>query len=308
MERKVILITGPTCSGKTALSLMLASELKSEIISADSRQVFKYLDIGSAKPSKEELTKIPHHFIDKLYPDEVFNASIFEIGALSIINKLHMENKIPIVAGGSGLYIKALVDGLFDAASSDEDYRAELKKELDLYGREYLYNKLKEADPISAGKMLPQNWKRVMRALEAFHVTGEPIWKAQERHTRNIDIEFDQYGLEWDRGILYSNIEKRVDKMIEAGLIDEVKGILNMGYSKNLNALNTVGYKEIISYLENEISWERAVELIKRNTRRFAKRQMTWFRAISGIKWIKIIKETDIEEAAVQIIKDHRKT
>lgn len=299
MERKVIVIAGPTCSGKTALSLMLASQLNSEIISSDSRQVFKYLDIGSAKPSKEELSKVPHHFIDKLYPNQEFNASIFENESLAIINKLHQQNKIPVVAGGSGLYIKALVDGIFDAASSDENYREELKRDMELYGKEYLYNKLKELDPVSAGKMLPQNWKRVMRALEAFHVTGKPIWKAQQQHTRNIDIDFLQYGLDWDRSVLYANIEKRVDDMIEAGLIEEVEHILSLGYSKSLNALNTVGYKEIISYLENQITLDRAIELIKRNTRRFAKRQLTWFRADARIKWIKIESYSDIEKAAV---------
>jgi tRNA dimethylallyltransferase len=304
LERKVIVIAGPTCSGKTALSLMLASQLNSEIISADSRQVFKYLDIGSAKPSKEELSKAPHHFIDNIYPDQEFNASIFETESLAIINKLHQQNKIPVVAGGSGLYIKALVDGIFDAASSDENYREELKNDMELYGKEYLYNKLKELDPVSAGKMLPQNWKRVMRALETLHVTGEPIWKAQQQHIRSIDIDFLQYGLDWDRSVLYANIEKRVDDMIEAGLIDEVKHILSLGYSKSLNALNTVGYKEIISYLENEITLDRAIELIKRNTRRFAKRQLTWFRADARITWIRIGNQDDIRKAAYQILRN----
>jgi tRNA dimethylallyltransferase len=304
LERKVIVIAGPTCSGKTSLSLLLAAQLNSEIISADSRQVFKYLDIGSAKPSREELQRVHHHFISSLNLDENYNASIFENEALAIISKLHSEEKIPIIVGGSGLYVKALIDGIFDTVSSDEEYRERLLEEMELHGKEFLYNRLKELDPVSAGKMLPQNWKRVIRALETLHVTGEPIWKVQQSYSRNTDIEFIQYALDWERSVLYANIEKRVDEMIETGLVDEVRSILGMGYSKEINALNTVGYKEIISYLENEITLDRAIELIKRNTRRFAKRQLTWFRADSRITWIKIKGKEDILTAAESIMKN----
>lgn len=301
MERKLIIIAGPTCSGKTALSISLAEKLNSEIISADSRQIYKYLDIGTAKPSPEERKKIMHHFIDFLEPDEEYNVSKYERDALLLIENLFNKSKIPVVAGGSGLYIKALVDGIFDTADTDPDYRKELHFLKEKFGNEYLYNELKKIDEKSASGMLPQNWKRVMRALEVFHLTGEPIWKAQVKYKRNTDIYFDQYGLLWEREKLYKNIENRVDYMIAAGLIDEVKNILLKGYSKNLNALNTVGYKEIIAYLDNEISLSRAVELIKRNTRRYAKRQMTWFNKDKRINWIKINSSDEIEKTAEEL-------
>jgi tRNA dimethylallyltransferase len=301
LERKVIIIVGPTCSGKTKLSLSLAKNLKSEIISADSRQVYKYLDIGTAKPSGQELKLVKHHFINTLKPDEEFNVSKFEECAVDIISNLHKYNKIPVVVGGSGLYIKALIDGIFNTANKDEDYRKELKEKMIEYGKEYLYEELKKVDLISAEKMLPQNWKRVMRALEVYHLTKEPIWKLQQEYNRNLNFEFHQYGLDWDREILYENIDQRVNDMIIKGLVDETKNVLNMGYNKKLNSLNTVGYKEIVSYLDNDITLEKAVELIKRNTRRFAKRQLTWFRKDERIKWISIVKNEDINEVSKRI-------
>ncbi len=299
---QVIVIVGPTCSGKTQLSLDIADHLNTEIISADSRQVYKLLDIGTAKPSTSELKKIKHHFISTLNPDENINVSDFEIKALKIINRIQSHNKIPIVVGGSGLYIKALVDGIFNSVDKDEDYRSELMEERKEFGDEYLYEKLKKIDPVSASKMLPQNYKRVIRALEVYHLTGIPIWKLQQEYKRDVEYEFLQFGLKWDRGTLYKNIEKRVDEMIESGLVEEVKNILNKGYNKNINALNTVGYKEIISSLGGEISLERAIDLIKRNTRRFAKRQLTWFNKDERINWITINNFDDLKKASFQII------
>lgn len=294
MERKVIVITGPTCSGKTSVSIHLAKILGSEVISSDSRQVYRYLDIGTAKPSESELKEVKHHFISSLNPEEDFNVSKFEEDALHIIGSLHKENKIPVVAGGSGLYVKALTEGISTTAETDENLRQELKEKLDTYGREFLYDELKKVDPRAAETMLPQNWKRVMRALEVFHLTGRSILEHHKEYERNLDIEFLQFGLNWDREVLYRNIEERVDHMISSGLIDEVKRILAMGYSTNLNSLNTVGYKEIIMYLSGEISLERAIELIKRNTRRYAKRQMTWFRGQAGVQWLDINSREDL--------------
>jgi len=294
MERKVIVIVGPTCSGKSQVALNLAERLNTEIISADSRQIYKYLSIGTAKPTENELSKIKHHFIDALSPDEDYNVSKYEEEALNIIARLSSENKIPIVAGGSGLYVKAIIDGIINEVSVDEEYRQQLKEKREIYGNEFLYNELKRVDPVSASKMLPQNWKRVMRALEVYHLTGKPIWEFHQSHKREVDYQFCQFGLMWEREILYSRIEKRVDSMIENGLIEEVRNILSMGFPKSLNSLNTVGYKEIISFLENEITLDKAIQLIKRNTRRFAKRQMTWFRKDKRIKWIQISNESDL--------------
>ena len=304
MERKVIVITGPTCSGKTKIGISLAEKLHTEIISADSRQIFKYLNIGTAKPTTDELQLVKHYFIDLLEPDKEYNVSKFEIGALKIIDELLEREKVPIVVGGSGLYIKALTEGIFNSVDVDDEFREELKEKREKFGNEYLYDELKKVDPQSASKMLPQNWKRVMRALEVFHLTGEPIWKFQVSYERKTDYKFILSGLNWEREKLYRNIEDRVDRMITDGLVDEVKNVLSLGYSKNLNALNTVGYKEIISYLENEITLERAIELIKRNTRRYAKRQMTWFRKTKEIHWLACDEYTTSEQLVSQIIKN----
>lgn len=300
MER-VIIIAGPTCSGKTALSIELARLLQGEIISADSRQVYKFLDIGTAKPTKSEMQTARHHLIDCFTPDTEYNASKFEMDSLSLIKEIISRGRTPVVAGGSGLYIRALADGIFNSVDTDEELRKELLLLRSERGDEYLYEELKKADPVSASKMLPQNWKRVIRALEVFKLTGEPIWKLQEEYKRDVEYSFMQFGLNWKRDLLYSRIEKRVDDIIASGLVEETKRVLEMGYSKELNSLNTVGYKEIISYLNNEITLERGIELIKRNTRRFAKRQMTWFRKDERINWIEIESPEEIAPAAEKI-------
>lgn len=302
--RNLIVIVGPTCSGKTNLSLKLAQLIPSEIISGDSRQIYKYLDIGTAKPSKQQLGKVPHHLIDILDPSEKYDVSLFEKDGEKVIDEIFKKNKIPIFVGGSGLYIKALMDGIFDSADKDEEYRKELLQKRKEFGNEYLYEELKKIDPVSAEKMLPQNWKRVLRALEVFHTTGEQIWKHHQKQSISKENKylFKQFGLDWERKILYENIDKRVDDMIESGFVDEVKNILNLGYDKNLNSLNTVGYKEIIRYLDGIISLERAIELIKRNTRHYAKRQMTWFRKDKRIHWFDVKKLDDLDSIANEIV------
>jgi tRNA dimethylallyltransferase len=302
LEPKVIVIAGPTCSGKTSLAILLAGRLNSEIISADSRQIYKYLDIGTAKPDKEQLQKIRHHLISVLEPSEVYNASRFEGDALEIIRESTVEGKIPVIAGGSGLYIKALIDGIFDVAASDDELRERYTEKRKSYGNTYLYDELKNVDPESASRMLPQNWKRVMRALEVFYITGKTINEHHREQKRKLNFNFVQFGLRWDRQTLYKNIDQRVDNMISAGLVEETKLLIEK-YDKTLNSLNTVGYKEIIAYLDNEIILDRAVELIKRNTRRFAKRQLTWFRADERIKWYDINKEEDLEIIADDIVR-----
>ncbi|MCF8241577.1 MAG: tRNA (adenosine(37)-N6)-dimethylallyltransferase MiaA [Melioribacteraceae bacterium] len=295
MEGVVVIITGPTCSGKTFVGIELAKKMNGEIISADSRQCYKYLDIGTAKPSPKELDSIKHHLIDTHQPDQDFNASIFEHQSLNIIDNLFEHDKLPIVVGGSGLYIRALTDGIFDDVDNDEDFRNQMKDLKDKHGNEYIYQMLMERDSQAAETMLPQNWKRVIRALEVLHVTGKSIREVQNEYERNLNINFLLFGLNWEREILYQRINRRVDEMISAGLIEEVKSLKERGFTNELNSLNTVGYKEIFSYLDNEIGIERAIELIKRNTRRFAKRQMTWFRRDKRIEWMKINRESELE-------------
>lgn len=301
---EVIVIVGPTCSGKTKLSLLLSDRLNTEIISADSRQIFKLLDIGTAKPEKIYLKKVKHHFISEIKPDEDFNASIFAEKSETIIQEIIDKNKTPIVVGGSGLYIKALIDGITESADTNDEIRNELLVLKQKYGNDYLYNELKNVDKVSASNMLPQNWKRVMRALEVFKLTGKPIWVHHREEVKQEKFNFTQLGLMWKRELLYKNIENRVDEMIKLGLIDELKSVLLAGYSKSLNALNTVGYKEIIQFLENEITLDRAIELIKRNTRHYAKRQMTWFNADKRIEWFQIDSENDLVNLADKIAKE----
>jgi tRNA dimethylallyltransferase len=301
---EVIVIVGPTCSGKTKLSLLLSERLNAEIISADSRQVFKLLSVGTAKPSADQLEKTKHHFINELNPDAVFNASMFAEKAELIIKVLHSNKKIAIVVGGSGLYIKALIDGISESADTNNELREELLELRLKYGNDYLYNELKKIDKVSSEKMLPQNWKRVIRALEVFRLTGKPIWQHHISQSNFVSFNFRQIGLMWDRKILYKNIETRVDSMLKEGLVDEVSSIIKLGYAKDSNSLNTVGYKEIIQYLDGEISIDRAIELIKRNTRRYAKRQMTWFNADKRIKWYEINSEIDLVNLAEKIAKE----
>lgn len=301
---EVIVIVGPTCSGKTYLSLKIASMLNSEIISGDSRQIFKLLNIGTAKPNVDQLKYVKHHFIDELNPDDEFNASIFAEKSEIILENIFKRNKIPIVVGGSGLYIKALLDGISESANSNSEVREDLLELRRRFGNDYIYEELKKVDKISADKMLPQNWKRVMRAIEVFRVTGKPIWMHHNNQIQYKKFQYRQIGLLWDRKILYQNIETRVDEMIGLGLVEEVQSILKLGYDKKLNSLNTVGYKEIIQYLDGEISIDRKIELIKRNTRRYAKRQMTWFNADKRIEWLSINSLTDLDLLAEKIAKE----
>jgi tRNA dimethylallyltransferase len=302
--KRVIVITGPTCSGKSYLSLQTAIFLKSEIISADSRQIYKKLNIGTAKPSQAELNKVKHHLINILNPNEVYNASSFSIDAERVITKLLSEEKTPIIAGGTGLYIKALIDGIAESADKDEEIREQLLEKKKQFGNEYLYEELNKVDPVSASKMLSQNWKRIIRALEVFYITGKPIWEHHNSQKQKSKFNFYQVGLLWDRKELYNNINNRVDYMIRDGLVEEVKEIINERYDKSLNSLNTVGYKEIISYLSGDISLDRSIELIKRNTRHYAKRQMTWFNADKRINWYQISSKKDLDELAIQLGKN----
>ncbi len=306
MGKLVLVIVGPTGSGKTSLSLTLSKKIDSEIISADSRQFYKYLDIGTAKPSKAEMETVKHHLIDFLNPDEDYNVSKFENDANEIIQSIHLQKIVPVVIGGSGLYIKALIDGIFDTADRNDVLRIYLKKLKDENGNEFIYEMLKKKDPEAAATMLPQNWKRVIRALEVIELTGKSILHHHSEQSKKSEFNFVQIGLNWERDTLSKKIESRVDRMISDGLIKETENILSMRYSENLNSLNTVGYKEIISFLKNEITLDKAIDLIKRNTRRYAKRQMTWFRADKRINWYEITSIDDIYSLSEKILSLHR--
>lgn len=286
-EFPIIVILGPTATGKTRISINLAKELHAEIVSFDSVQIFKKLDIGSAKPTKDEMQGIPHHLIDILDVDEHFDASLYAKRALSVIKSIKKRGKNVILVGGTGLYLRALTDGLIPCIPLNTKFRENLREIIQEKGGEYLHKTLMQTDPQSAMRIHPNDHYRIIRALEIFHLTGKTMseWIKHQSQTPKISLNLFKIGLTLPREKLYKNIEKRVDSMIEKGLIDEVKGILKAGYSPQLKSLQTLGYKEIISYLQGEISLEQAIYLIKRNTRRYAKRQITWFKEEKNVKW-----------------------
>jgi len=295
MNSKILIIAGPTAVGKTGLSLNLAKKLNNvEIISADSRQVYKYMTIGTAKPTPEELATVPHHFIDIKDPDEYYSAGKFGREARRTIARLLNENKIPIVVGGSGLYIRALVDGFFEKPVFDQQIKARLKAEIKSHGLEVLFERLKQVDPISAEKLHPNDRHRIVRALEVYELTGEPLSAFQNQDSQQADFEPIFVGLTRDRKRLYQIIEHRVDQMIEQGLVDEVFQLKKMGYDSNLNSMQTVGYREVFEYLDQKISFDEMARLIKQRSRNYAKRQMTWFRKDERIKWFDVDQYADL--------------
>ncbi|HOV92415.1 MAG TPA: tRNA (adenosine(37)-N6)-dimethylallyltransferase MiaA [Candidatus Kapabacteria bacterium] len=282
-------ILGPTASGKTEFSLRLAEIYDCEIISADSRQIYRYMDIGTSKPDKSILASIPHHFIDILNPDENYSAGKFEHYGRIVIEAIRSRDHIPIVVGGTGLYIKALCEGLFNFSDSEQDpgIRKKLENELNKIGREAFYEKLKAIDPISAENYSDKNPRRVIRALEFYENTGIPFSEAQNNgHSQEIQYDCLYFGISMERINLYKRISERCENMWGNGLIEETSKLLSMGYSKYLNSMNTIGYKEAIRYLEGELNYDEGLELFKKNTRHFAKRQLTWFRKNEKIQWI----------------------
>ncbi len=303
---KVLVIIGPTASGKsdfafhTAELLQKKQNKKVEIISADSRQTYKYIPIATAQPPEEYMKKIKHHFINELELDTDFNAGRFGKKGRELIYKIFNANKIPIVVGGSGLYINSLIYGLFDfeglieeqaAKEKQKSIRNKLYKKLEEKGIEKLFAELKKIDPNAANKMANITAMRVIRALEVFYLTGIPI---SELHRRSPEINFEPViiGLHWEREELYNRINQRVDIMIEKGLLKEIEKLKKKGYHyKNYNSLNTVGIKEVFDYLDGKYKYDETIALIKQNTRRFAKRQMTWFRRDKNIKWIDVNSE-----------------
>lgn len=284
----LIILTGPTAVGKTALSIRLAKAVGGEILSADSMQVYRHMDIGSAKIRPEEMEGIPHHLIDVLEPQEDFNVVLFQKMAKKAMEGIYERGNIPIITGGTGFYIQAVLYDI-DFAENEENtsYRKELERLAEEKGNDYLHGLLKEADPESAKAIHENNRKRVIRALEFHMLTGRKISEHNEtERKKETAYNAAYFVLTDDRNILYQNIDVRVEQMIEAGLAEEVNRLRNMGCTKDMVSMQGLGYKEILSYLEGEISLERAIYLIKRDTRHFAKRQLTWFRRERDVIWV----------------------
>lgn len=285
---RLLSIVGPTAVGKTQHSINLAKIFDCEIISGDSMQVYKLMDIGTAKIQKKEMQDIPHHLIDIIYPDEPFNASIFKKRAEDIIKEIRKRNKIALLVGGTGLYVNGLLYNYkFSHVNHNKEYRLKLEKYEKTHGLGYLYQKLSEIDPEICKKISSNDKVRIIRALEVYHQSS--IKFSQMNQMKNpYCSHFDSitFGLNMDRELLYEKINKRVDVMMENGLVDEVKYLLSLGYSNSLTALQAIGYKEIVLALNHEITLTESIEMIKKNSRNFAKRQLTWFRKDPNIIWI----------------------
>ncbi len=297
---KLLAIVGPTCSGKSALAMILASRLHGEIVSADSRQIYKYLDIGTSKPSLEDRRNVPHHFVDMLDPAEEYSAGTFGVEARKTIEEIVSRHRQPILVGGSGLYVKGVIDGFFEGPAKDPEVREMLEERLRNEGGQGLLETLQRVDPVSAVAMDSSKPRRIIRALEVFYITGKPISQHHREQPRTMWMECVQVGIEWPRADLYARIDNRVDRMFDQGLLEEVKQLQAKGFKRTLNALNSVGYKEVFDFLEGKTSQDEMVALIKRNTRRFAKRQLTWFRADKRMRWIKADSQTEVQELAAK--------
>jgi len=286
VEPRLVIVLGPTGVGKSGLAIELAEAFGGEILNADSMQVYHYMDIGTAKPTPEERQRIKHHLIDLVTPDQPFHAGLYRTLGRKTVDSLHRKGTPIFVVGGTGLYIKALTQGLFTGPPIHPIVRERLKHEAEQKGRESLYQRLKEVDPETAARISSQDLFRTIRALEVFESTGVQISFLQEQH-RFGDRPYLtlKIGLEMDRDKLYRRIEERVDRMIERGFLQEVKGLLEMGYGQGLKPMQSLGYKQMVQFLSNDFGWVEAVRQMKRDTRHYAKRQWTWFKADREVCW-----------------------
>ena len=298
----LIILTGPTAVGKTDLSIKLAKSLDAEIISADSMQIYKYMDIGSAKVTEEEMDGVVHYMIDEVTPDIPFSVSEFQSRSEKYIDEIHSKGKNIIVTGGTGLYLNSLIyDMDFAKSNANNEIREKLEQELKENGIDYMHEKLKSLDEEAASRIHKNNTKRVMRAIEVC-LSGQKMsdfsrdLKYNEKYNPIIIV------LNRDREVLYDRINRRVDIMLENGLLDEVKGLLKMGYKKDMISMQGIGYKELIKYLDGEYTYEEAVEIIKRDSRRYAKRQITWFKRYQDAKWFDLDKYQDVEKLKEDIV------
>lgn len=303
MNRKGIIIAGPTSVGKTSLSVALAQELGGEIVSADSMQIYKDMNIGTAKVTKEEMQGIPHHLIDIVEPDKSFSVSDYKSLAETSIDDIFSRNKVPIITGGTGLYFDSILfDMRFNDASPNTKYREELNEIIETKGKDVLYSLLLEKNPIAAEKIHPNNIKRVIRALEVSH--EERLFNPYSNLDKNKGKwNFDIYILSLDREILYNRINQRVDLMLENGLLDEVMLLKSRGYTTDMQSMKGIGYRQLIDYLDGNISFEEAIDLTKRDSRRYAKRQITWFKKYDSGIWLDTL--TNSSSSMIEQIKNN---
>ncbi len=284
---KIIIICGPTGIGKTSVAIRLAQHFKGHIIGADSMQIYKYMDIGTAKPTADEQARVTHHMVDIIAPDEPFDAARYAERARQIIAELCEQHILPFVVGGTGLYIKALIYGLFEDDASDPQIRAKLKAEADSQGIDALYQRLSRMDPGTARRLHPNDTYRILRALEVVQATGKRISRHHREHAfAEQPFETLKIGLKMEREMLYERINQRVDAMLAAGFLSEVKDLLKKGYGADLKAMQSIGYRHMVDTIQGRLTPEECARALKRDHRRYAKRQMTWFNADADIVWV----------------------
>ncbi len=301
MKEKLLVIVGPTAVGKTALSIELAKKLDGEVISGDSMQVYKGMDIGTAKITPEEMDGIPHYLIDTHDPDELFSAAEFQQRATQHITDVNSRDKLPMIVGGTGLYIQSVIYQYeFSEAKQDEALRRNLEELAQNQGNEVLHLRLQAIDPITADRLHPNDVKRVIRALEIYQLTGTTMAEYQKRAKRS-PYQLCLLGLTMERDRLYERINQRVDIMMEKGLEREVRSLLDQGYSKDLVSMQAIGYKEMVEYIEGRLTISDTTELIKKNSRNFAKRQLTWFRSMKEIHWVDAEEQKNGQEFVEKI-------
>ena len=306
-KKPLVILTGPTAAGKTALSIELSKRINGAIISADSMQVYRNMDIGSAKVTPEEMDGVPHYLIDVLEPSEEFSVHTFKQMAEDALKEIYAKGMIPIVVGGTGFYIQALLyDIQFTDTDTDTRYRDELEKLAESNGADWLHEQLKAVDPEAAEQIHANNVKRVIRALEYFHQTGQKISEHNEtERQRTSPYNYVYAVLNRDRAELYRRIDLRVDKMLEAGLLDEVKVLKEMGYTRDMVAMKGLGYQEVLDYFSGEITLDEAIYRVKRDSRHFAKRQLTWFRREREVTWVELDgrSEREVLEELVDLLR-----
>ncbi|MBP1931585.1 tRNA (adenosine(37)-N6)-dimethylallyltransferase MiaA [Ammoniphilus resinae] len=301
MKEKLLVLVGPTAVGKTALSVKLAHSLDGEVISGDSIQVYKGMDIGTAKITVEEMDGIVHHLIDILEPDETFSVNEFQKHSRRLITEINQRGKLPMIVGGTGLYIQSVIyDYQFSKASQNQELRDQLEAFAACEGKEALHKRLAEIDPVTASRLHPNDVKRIVRAIEIYQQTGTSMAEYQQRSSVS-PYQLCLIGLTMERSQLYERINHRVDLMIEQGLIEEVQSLLKRGYNLSYSSMQAIGYKEIIAYLEGNLSKEESIELLKKNSRHFAKRQLTWFRSMKEIHWFEVAASSNGAELVENI-------
>ncbi len=295
-----VILVGPTAVGKSAAALALALLLDAEVVAADSLQVYCSLTIGSAKPSPDERRRVPHHMLDLVDPEEPFTAMDYAGRARRVIQEIWGRGRVPLIVGGTGLYIRAVVRGLFHGPGREGRVRCALYREAHESGPQSLHRRLSQVDPEAAARIHPHDAFRIVRALEVFAASGYPLsrWQADGRGGEALPGQILWYGLERQRSDLYSRIEARVEEMIARGIVEEVRGLLDQGYSPLLKPLQALGYRHVSCFLRRELSWEETVRLWKRDSRRYAKRQMTWFRREEGVEWLMLHPESRPEAVA----------